>query len=131
MKRMITALAGLAWSAGGWAMDDYKCTIESVLSADGEPSFRQYSVGKEFTVDRQSGRMAGELKNSYGDVVPEVIDLGYTGNGYKVIATRRATVTLPGASIWALNILEYRTTKRKPFLYLDNEEVFKGWCEHF
>jgi hypothetical protein len=36
-----------------------------------------------------------------------------------------------GSSIYALTINEYDDRDRKPFIFLQNDEAFLGWCEHF
>jgi hypothetical protein len=36
-----------------------------------------------------------------------------------------------GSNIYALTILEYEHAEKKPFVFLDNEVVFFGGCEHF
>ena len=75
--------------------------------------------------------MAGSLKNSYV-TDPQVIDYGSTENSYKVVATmRKEQGAGVGSSIYALTINEYDESDRKPFIFLQNDEAFLGWCEHF
>ena len=74
--------------------------------------------------------MAGALKNSYV-TDPQVIDYGSTENSYKAVATMRKDQGAGvGSSIYALTINEYDKGDRKPFIFLQNDEAFLGWCEH-
>ena len=70
---------------------DYKCTINRIASSDDsepkEVAFRNKTfVGKEFTVERRTGLMAGVLKNSF-ITRPVVVDSGSTENSFKVVTT--------------------------------------------
>lgn len=118
------------------ANDDYRCVIERVSLAQGDAGsdyeqYRSSFVGKEFTVERASGLMAGILKNSIM-TRPEVIDSGSKGNSYKVVSTLRKEQGLgSGSNIYALTILEYTDTPKKPFVFLWNAAIFFGYCEHF
>lgn len=113
-----------------WATDDYRCTIENTIAAKEKPINRIY-ISKQFTVERRTGLMAGALKNSYV-TDPQVIDYGSTENSYKAVATMRKDQGAGvGSSIYALTINEYDEGDRKPFIFLQNDEAFLGWCEHF
>ncbi len=120
----------LAATTNAWASMDYRCTIESTVAAKEKPINRIY-IGKQFTVERRTGLMAGALKNSYV-TDPQVIDYGSTENSYKAVATMRKDQGAGvGSSIYALTINEYYEGDRKPFIFLQNDEAFLGWCEHF
>ncbi|TWC12130.1 MULTISPECIES: hypothetical protein [unclassified Pseudomonas] len=124
------ALLALAGATNAWAGEDYRCTIESTVAAKEKPINRIY-IDKQFTVERQTGLMAGVLKNSYV-TDPQVVDYGSTENSYKVVVTmRRDQGAGVGSSIYALTINEYDEGDRKPFIFLQNDEAFLGWCEHF
>lgn len=118
------------------AGSNYRCTIGKVSLAQGDsgPTYDLYKrsyVGKVFTIDRISGLMTGALKNSY-NTKPQVIDNGSDNNSYKVVTTMRQEEGVgAGSNIYALTVLEYEKTLNKPFIYLDNEAVFFGQCEHF
>jgi hypothetical protein len=120
----------LVVTTNAWAAEDYRCTIESTVAAKEKPINRIY-IGKQFTVERRTGLMAGALKNSYV-TDPQVIDFGSTENSYKAVATMRKDQGAGvGSSIYALTINEYDEGDRKPFIFLQNDEAFLGWCEHF
>ncbi|WP_315867329.1 hypothetical protein [Pseudomonas sp. JV414] len=124
------ALLTLAATTNAWAAEDYRCTIESTVAAKEKPINRIY-IGKQFTVERRTGLMAGALKNSYV-TDPQVIDYGSTENSYKAVATMRKDQGAGvGSSIYALTINEYDESDRKAFIFLQNDEAFLGWCEHF
>jgi hypothetical protein len=124
------ALLALAVTTNAWAAEDFRCTIESTVAAKEKPINRIF-IGKQFTVERRTGLMAGALKNSYV-TDPQVIDYGSTENSYKAVATMRKDQGAGvGSSIYALTINEYDESDRKPFIFLQNDEAFLGWCEHF
>jgi hypothetical protein len=127
--RVIVVLT-LAATTNAWASMDYRCTIESTVAAREKPINRVY-IGKQFTVERRTGLMAGALKNSYV-TDPQVIDYGSIENSYKAVATMRKDQGAGvGSSIYALTINEYDEGDRKSFIFLQNDEAFLGWCEHF
>jgi hypothetical protein len=120
-----------------YASDDYKCQIIrlSLAEGDSENVYNMYVrnyIGKEFTVERNSGLMAGALKNSY-TTKPQVIDRGSKLiNSYKVVTTMKIEEGAGvGSNIYALNILEYVESPNKPFVFMENEVVYFGSCIHY
>lgn len=130
MRSWIAALVALIGTANASGAVDYRCTIERVVAAsEGESS--QVYIGKQFTVDRHTGLMTGALKNSYV-TDPQVIDQGSLETSLKVVTTMRKDQGAgAGSSIYALTINEYQEGAKKPFIFLNNDEAFLGWCEHF
>jgi len=113
-----------------WALSDYRCTIERSVSVS-DVSLGHLYVGKQFTVERDTGLMSGALKNSYL-TPPQVVDYGSSENSYKVVTTMRQDQGAgAGSSVFALTINEYRDGVRKPFVFLSDNDVYLGWCEHF
>lgn len=118
------------------AGNDYRCTIERLSLATGDSGAiydlrKKNYVGKQFTVERASGLMSGVLKNSYA-TKPQVIDRGSKENSYKVVTTMRIEQGAgAGSNIYALTVLEYEQATKKPFVFLQNEGVYFGYCEHF
>jgi hypothetical protein len=115
------------------ATSDYRCTIQRVSEAGDERAerLRAAYVGREFTVERRTGIMAGALKNSY-ITKPQVIDDGSTQNAFKVVTTlRRGEGRGPGSNVHVLVVMEYVQATRKPFVFLDNDETYFGTCIHF
>jgi len=111
---------------------DYKCNIERVVSSEvaNESSLKFY-IGQEFTVDRKTGMMVGALKNSYV-TKPQVIDFGSNENSYKVIASLKVSEGAgAGSNIYALTISEFIRGSSKPFVFLQNSNIFLGSCKHF
>ena len=75
--------------------------------------------------------MAGALKNSY-ITRPEVIDVGSSENSFKVVTTLRREQGLgPGSNVYVLVVREYEKGAKKPFVFLDNDELYFGTCLHF
>ncbi|WLI06720.1 hypothetical protein PSH66_29835 [Pseudomonas sp. FP597] len=63
---------------------------------------------------------------------PQVIDQGSLETSFKVVTTiRKDQGAGAGSSIYALTINEYQEGAKKPFIFLNNDEAFLGWCEHF
>lgn len=123
-------------NANAQATPDYQCKVERIDTASTVPSTsRKYQeeehVGKQFTVERRTGLMAGVLKNSY-TTKPTVIDHGSTENSYKVVSTmRRDEGAGLGSNIYALTINEFEQSPKKSFIFLKNDFVYFGHCEHF
>lgn len=112
------------------AATDYRCTVERTDSAT-ENSVGHLFIGKQFTVERRTGLMAGALKNSYV-TAPQVIDPGSTDNSFKVVTTMQLDQGLGvGSAVYALVINEYQDSPRKNFVFLEGDDVYFGWCEHF
>jgi len=127
-------MALLVETATAQALRDYKCIVERVASADASAihmKFQMYFVGKEFTVDRRTGVMAGNLKNSY-TTSPVVVDAGSTENSFKAVTTLRKEQGLgPGSNAYLLVVNEYVDSPKKPFLFAENDDVYFGTCTHF
>lgn len=136
IRNIILVIVVLA-SSSAHAGDDYKCQINRLSLADGDSGnvYNMYVknyVGKEFTVERSSGLMAGALKNSYA-TKPQVIDRGSKlKNSYKVVTTMKIEEGAGvGSNIYVLNILEYVESPNKPFVFMENEVVYFGSCVHY
>lgn len=117
-------------------MRDYRCMIERVANAEAPPNaslaFQEKNyIGKEFTVERRTGLMAGALKNAY-ITKPEVIDIGSEGNSYKVISTLRLEQGAGrGSNVYMLVVQEFVKGVEKPFIFANNDELYFGNCIHF
>lgn len=126
----------LVSSARAQVLPDYRCTIDRIVSASPQSenvrrSQEAHYIGKQFTVERQTGVMAGVLKNSY-ITRPVVVDGGSAENAFKVVATmRRDQGAGAGSNIYALTVVEYERSAKKPFVFLENDLVYFGQCEHF
>ena len=122
--------------AGGVeAADDYRCSIEKRIKASLESSAIQKvqemaHIGKEFTVERATGIMAGALFNAFTSD-PEIVDDGSTGSAYKVVSTiKKEEEHVYGSNIYALIINEQDKTAQKSFVFMENDVVYLGRCEH-
>ncbi|MGA9163151.1 MAG: hypothetical protein WBZ31_01730 [Thiobacillus sp.] len=126
----------LLMTSPAFAQSDYRCVIQRIVTAEQAPNSiltfneRNY-LGKEFTVERNTGLMAGALKNSYV-TKPQVIDPGSKGNAFKVVTTMRLEQGAgAGSNVYVLTINEFSSSPKKPFVFVENDEVFLGVCEHF
>jgi hypothetical protein len=120
---------------GTMAEPDYRCTVERVVMISTEPVKtlaweEKFYIGKQFTVERQTGLMAGILKNSF-TTKPVVIDIGSKDNSYKVVTTMRLEEGAGFSShIYALTINEYVDSSQKRFVFLNDDVVYLGKCDH-
>lgn len=126
----------VAPAARAQVLPDYRCTVDRIVAASPQSENvrrnqeAQY-IGKQFTVERRTGVMAGVLKNSYV-TKPVVVDGGSAENAFKVVTTmRRDQGAGAGSMIYALTVVEYEHSPRKPFVFLENDLVYFGQCEHF
>jgi hypothetical protein len=132
----IGACLGLLGSAHAMAGDDYRCTIERVAHSHANAAsqlefLKKTYVGRQFTVERRTGLMAGALKNSFV-TSPQVVDVGSKDNSFKVVTTLRLDQGAGrGSNVYALVVDEFVEGPSKPFVFLENEVVYFGNCEHF
>ena len=132
----LAGLLSVCNAAYAQVLRDYRCKIERMATAEAPPNatlefWSKAYLGREFTVDRRTGVMAGALKNSYM-TKPEVIDFGSEGNSFKVVTTlRREQGVGRGSNAYLLVVNEYAQGPTKPFLFVENDEVYFGTCVHF
>lgn len=122
-------------ASSAYSASDYRCVVARRISAEQEPVYVQKMqenryIGKEFTVERQTGLMAGILKFS-SFTKPQIIDSGSTDNSFKVISSVRAGEGMGGTSIYALTINEHERSDKKAFVFLVSDVVYLGTCKHF
>jgi hypothetical protein len=125
-------LTAFAASAHADVLRDYQCTIERTASsqyAEGKPQQDQDGayIGKQFSVNRQSGVMTGTLKNAYL-AQPVVLDHGSNENAFKAVTTFKQGV---GSSISVINVSEFADAPKKPFIYTSDSEAYFGHCLHY
>lgn len=141
MHRIHRALVGAALAVlGAHPVDaqprrDYRCVVERVTSTDLDPKGRlaylKSFVGKEFTVERRTGIMAGALKNAYL-TNPMIVDPGSKDNSFKAVTTLPLNPALgPGSNAYLLVVNEYVEGPKKPFVFVENDEVYFGNCIHY
>ena len=118
------------------AAEEYRCHIDRVALIGGDfgPRYKMYVdefVGREFTVSRPSGVIAGALTNAYSRK-PEVVDYGGEGNSHKVVTVmNRSEGAGAGSYVSVLTVQEYVESPKKPFGYFNHDGAFLGYCEHF
>lgn len=106
----------------------YKCEIKSISDSYDVKNLERYYLGQIFYVDRTTGEMSGRLRNDYVNK-PIVIDLGSADNAFKVIGYLKIGEGMGrGSNLYALNIEEFVKNELKPFTYMDNSMVFRGYC---
>ena len=135
MCLVVCSLGLYAGASGAQGLRDYKCIVERVTSADATTQNLEFLeknfVGKEFTVDRRTGLMAGALKNAY-ITAPVVVDHGSNENSFKAVTMlRKEQGAGRSSNAYLLVVREYVASARKPFLFAENDDVYLGTCTHF
>lgn len=126
----------LLCTAGVAHAQDFRCKVDQIisaapLSAQAQTFLNQSYLGKEFTVERRTGQMAGVLK-ILSPVATQVIDMGDKENGFKMVATMRKEQGLGAASaVYALVINTFDEAARKPFMFTNNATAYVGSCTNF
>lgn len=117
-------------------LPDFRCEVHSVISAPTLKTSEQRLldntyVGKEFTVERRTGHMAGILK-ILSPVNPQIIDTGSSENSFKMVASmRRDQGVGAGSAIYSLVVNTFDTSIEKPFLFTYNATAYVGVCVTF
>ncbi|UUZ67567.1 hypothetical protein LP416_23540 [Polaromonas sp. P2-4] len=128
MNKLISLLVLSIFSMPSFANDGYKCQVEFAytLKDSGEflqSNFAKFVVGKEFVVDKGTGRITGVLSNHNASGQPVVVDYGSSKNAYKAI-----TIYKPNAHVDYLYIQSFNDNAKKPFMFVDGSETYSGKC---
>jgi hypothetical protein len=127
-------IAGLATTSAHAAGPEYRCTITQRYAAAPETPAVQKAqekahIGKQFTVEKETGIMSGALMNAYA-VEPVIIDEGSSESAYKVVtAMKKDDGAGFGSNLYALTINEQDKSDMKPFAFLENDKVYLGHCK--
>lgn len=130
MKNLTAALALILFSmsTADAGLEGYVCTVVafSRLTTDGSMTSdaKDPIVGKEFTVDRKSGKIVGRYIGSTG-FDTQVVDGGSDKQSFKVFAKNPWGFL----HVLYLEIQEYQKGPRKPFLLVDGSVVYSGTCQ--
>ena len=118
-------------ATNSYASDGFKCVVKDARSPDqsGElkvDDFYITFVGKEFTVDRKTGKMLGALKNHeyYGS--PKVLNTGSEKNSFRVI-----TLYQPSVIFDYLTVETYNEKSDMPFIFVSSSTVVSGVCSSY
>jgi hypothetical protein len=136
MKSSLASVVLVCAAFSAFAQSDFRCTVTTVISAPELPPAQQQFldqsyVGKDFTVERRTGQMAGVLK-ILSPVSPQIIDAGSPENGFKMVATmRREQGAGGGTAVYSLVINTFDEAPRKPFLFTYNATAYVGTCVTF
>ncbi len=114
-------------SEGHARSNSYVCTVEGVSRLADEGTLKGSPddpiVGKEFTVDRESGKIIGRYIGSDG-FNTQVLDPGSDVQSFKVLATNRTGFL----HVLYLEIMEFAKGMLKPFLLIQSSLVYSGRC---
>ncbi len=113
------------------AFDGFKCTIKETVSPGNsgklvEDEFYRGFEGREFTVDRKTGRMIGALKNyeQYGE--PKVLNEGSMNKAFRVITEYR-----PSVNFEYLTVETYEDDEILPFIFVSSSTIISGTCSKY
>jgi hypothetical protein len=112
----------------------FRCTVHQAweLTKSGElqraKGAEGYKVGKEFVVDRGTGRIiSGSGLQNFGiGGEPKILHPGDEGNSFRVLTIYEA---LNPVSV--LEIKVWKSQDHPPFIYYDLGSVFTGICEAY
>ena len=108
----------------------YKCVIEGRLKLTDAGELERvksgFYVGKDFVIDRATGRMSGILTNHGSFGQPEVKDYGSSEQAFKVV-TEFSGYTM----IDYLYVQEFVEQRDKPFIFVTSDETFSGLCRDY
>lgn len=122
----------LSLSVNTYASGGYKCTVLEAkqLSNAGKmevSKFTKQYIGKEFVVDKKTGRMTGQVKNHNFNGEPKVLDQGSAQQAYKAI-----TIFSPFTTVDYLYIQAFAEGPKKPFYFIDlGDNILTGTCENY
>ena len=129
-KVLFTILLILA-SNNAIAGKNFKCVVldANILSDTGLLERNKISkiyLNREFIVDRETGKMIGEVSNTNSGFKPKVYDVLPSENGYKAI-----TIYSPHPTVDYLQIKEYVEGREKPFFFTTGSIIMSGNCVYF
>ena len=131
MSRLLPLMLAMTLYESSYASASaYKCVVESRLTLnDGgelENGESGFYVGKDFVVDKATGRMSGILTNHGGFGQPTVKDYGSSKQAFKVV-----TEFTGYTKIDYLFVKEYVEQDHKPFIFITSDEAFSGLCRDY
>jgi hypothetical protein len=109
----------------------YVCTVKNVYALKKEGTLEEnathllVSEGSTFVVERKTGRMLGDLSSTGWIGRNEVLDLGSGSQSYKALY-----VSPPHVHVRLLLIKEYEEGDEKPFLFVEDTDIYTGLCRH-
>ena len=112
-------MVSVFFSVSAYASNNFKCsvidayTLEENGKINHSSNVAKNALGKEFTVNRQTGQITGGgFVNTMSGQMPKVYDHLPSENGYKAI-----TIYRPNFTVDYLQINEYVKSPKKPFIY--------------
>ena len=131
MFRFLTLIVALSLGHANYASASaYKCVIEERLKLSNAGELESiksgFYEGKDFVVDRATGRMSGILTNHGNFGQPEVKDYGSSDQAFKVV-----TEFSGNTMIDYLYVQEFVTQSDKPFIFVTMDETFSGLCRGY
>lgn len=117
----------LTVSPASLSQSAYKCIVSDAkrVADDGTFSEWTYSIGKDFVLDRQTGRMSGTHTNHNAYGQPKVIDYGSEDQAYKAV-----TIYEPFTTLDYILVNEF-SGPTKPFIFLSGSITYSGLCTDY
>jgi len=120
MKSALIFIVSIFFSVSAYASNNFKCSVHDAYTLgkngkiDQSNNVAKKTLGKEFTVNRQTGQITGGgFVNTMSGQMPQVYDHRPSENGYKAI-----TIYKPNLTVDYLQINEYVESPKKPFIYI-------------
>ncbi len=128
---LLTAFVVSLYSIKASASGGFECTIKDSASPNSLGELVEDKVYKsfqdrKFTVDRETGRMVGALKNHEYYGVPKILNVGSRKKAFRVI-----TVYKPSVNFEYLTIETYKDVQQLPFLFVSSSTVISGTCTKY
>ena len=133
MRRIITGLLLMLMSTVGCGNTSdstnkgYSCTAKEAYTLSGSGTLDRGKTAGTFVIDRDSGRMSGELSN-FGtvngvDYQPTVLSRGDEEGYFKAL-----TLYGKSQSTRLIVVEEFSEDKQKPFVFSTEMQFFVGTC---
>jgi hypothetical protein len=110
----------------------YLCTTKQILELSETGSMEKHTgaykqlVDRQFSVNRETGEIAGLPFSTQAYKTITVLDRGSSQNSFKAIVTSHP----PNKWVIYLYVAEHSQRKRKPFWGTeDGDKIFSGYCE--
>jgi hypothetical protein len=125
---VMVLLAVVGSSAAKAGQYSYSCGVEHVYLVDDKGRIKENANligimrGERFSVDRVTGKVAGDRIPAFPVVKSSVLFPGGKGNSFKSYFQGYNFVSY-------LEVYEYQDDEGKPFVMHDGDSIFSGFCE--
>jgi len=131
MKKVIILISVIFYINTTHASNNFNCIVTDATDVDKNGMLQNKYVAKNYTgstfvVDRETGKMIGDISNYNSNAKPVTHNYFPDENGFKAITTYS-----PHPAVDYLFIQEYVEKAKKPFLYLSSSTLISGTCVYY